>query len=75
METNMFCSIMNRIRKTADKSGSGYDEISVSFSLTNGKTVVVMLNDYDLLDGYIEAWTQNESFCYIPIKNIVSINV
>ena len=75
METATFCKIMNRIRRTAAKLNHSDDEIAIRFSLINGETVIAMIFDYELLDDYIEVWTQNENFCYIPIKNIVAINI
>lgn len=75
MDEKIFCNIMNRIRRITKQQGDKPEDIALQIVLVNGGTIQTMLSDYELLDGYIEIYTQNDTYCYVPIKNIVSINV
>lgn len=76
MNEQLFCNIMNRIRKTHAGSDSYIaNETAVRISMINGDSIMFMLTDYELFDGYIKVWTQNDTYCYLPIVNIVSISI
>ena len=76
MNEKIFCDIMNRIRKDhAENDSYIANETAVRITMTNGDKIVFMLTDYKLFDGYIKVWTQNDTYCYLPIANIVSITI
>ena len=74
MEVKMFCEIMNRIRRNTKAAGYEKEDVSVRVDLINGDTILFNLANYGLLDDYIEA-SDDEKIYFIPIKNIVSIEI
>lgn len=75
MDEKIFCNIMNRIRRITKQQGDKPEDIAVQIALVNGVTIPILLSDYELMEGYIEAVTQNGNYYYVPIKNILSISV
>lgn len=75
MDEKIFCNIMNHIRGITEQQGDKPEDIAITITLVNGATIATMLSDYELKDGYIETWTQNENYYYVPIKNILAITV
>jgi len=75
MDEKIFCNIMNHIRKITEKQGDKPEDIAIQITLVNGSAISTTLNDYEWKDGYIEIWAQNESYYYVPIKNILTIVV
>lgn len=75
MDEKIFCNIMNHIRKITEKQGDKPEDIAIQITLVNGATIPALLSDYELQDGYIEIWTQNDNYFYVPVKNILAITV
>jgi hypothetical protein len=75
MDEKIFCNIMNHIKRITEKQGDKPEDIAITITLVNGATIATMLSDYEWKDGYIETWTQNENYYYVPIKNILAITV
>lgn len=76
MKMDMFCKIMNRIRKTADSQGEKYWNVNVRLNLVNGSSALINLDAYELLDEFIQAFDQETDMLqFIPIENIISASV
>ena len=75
MDEKIFCNIMNYIKRVTEKQGDKPEDIAIQITLVNGATISTMLSNYELKDGYIETWTQNGNYYYVPIKNILAITV
>ena len=75
MDEKIFCNIMNYIKRITEKQGDKPEDIAITITLVNGATIATMLSNYEWKDGYIEIWTQNENYYYVPIKNILAITV
>ena len=75
MDEKIFCNIMNYIKRITEKQGDTPEDIAITITLVNGATIATMLSNYEWKDGYIEIWTQNENYYYVPIKNILAITV
>ena len=75
MDEKIFCNIMNRIKRITEQQGDKPEDIAITITLVNGATIATMLSNYEWKDGYIETWTQNENYYYVPIKNILAITV
>ena len=75
MTTKIYCDIMNRIQKLAKENGEADLNVLVTIKLLNGDKFQAERGEIILRDGYIEALTNNDSFIFVPIENIVSINV
>lgn len=75
MDEKIFCNIMNRIRKQAKQEGSAPEDTRVMIHMIGGTIFFMMLNGYEILDDFIEAWNVDvEQFEYVPIKNILRIS-
>lgn len=76
MKMDMFCKIMNRIRKTVDSQGEKYWEVNVRLYLVDGTNVLINLDCYELLDDFVQAFGQETKLLhFIPVENIISASV
>ena len=75
MNEKIYCSIMNRIRKLARENGEKEHSVMVKINLIGGNSFKAELGDVHLEDGYISAWTQKDTYCFVPVQNILSIEV
>lgn len=75
MNPKIYCDIMNRIRKMARENYASESDVLVTITLVNGEKFKSEIDCITLRDGYIQAWTSRDTYCFVPIINIVSINV
>ena len=77
MNEKIYCNIMNRIRKIARANGEPSDNnVFVTIRLIGGDSFYTELGCVSLEDGYIQAWSpKKEAYCFVPVSNILSIEV
>ena len=73
MDTKMYCAIKNQIRKLARENGESENNINIKLTLVNGTNSQAQFNDYNLHENFVSIWT-GEEYCFIPIKNILTIS-
>ena len=74
MNEQMYCYILNRIRKLAKENGEDPADVAIKITLLNGDKIFTEAGNCNRIgDGDIlEAW--DGEIVFVPLKNILSIS-
>lgn len=79
MDRKMFFAIRKRIRKLASENGEAEKDIIIKITLVNGTDLHVKFGNCELMDDdFVEIQTGQSfgyKFCFVPVKNILTISI
>ena len=74
MDRKMYCAIRNRIRWIARENGDSVNYFDLKITLVNGTVMIVPFGDCELLDDDFVEIRTGDDYCFVPVKNILTIS-